>query len=499
MALTLEEQRRLSEIEQTVARREGIGISPAAPVAPEVTGLEQPALSPEEASRLQYLESTLAGRGVTEAEPRARREGAGAEFYEFTKRLEESPVTQTALGLGETIQDIMRGAVESGYDIPRRIGAAVTGEEFVPTAGAEGLPYELGRMGTEMGAFLVAPQATVPARIGQAAAVSAALDPQDAAEAAAMGAAFGAVGEAIPYAGRFAESTIDKFTRTKYTDDLVDEIAKSYNVNKERAWGIINPTFERQKNKEFTSGLVSKIDDFVKKDKEYMTTGIRKSLSTFKKNPTMENMQKLQSQVGRDIRSLDPTDAANQTAIAVRSEWKDAMQGSLKQGLETFEPGSAKLYEEFLESYARDVGPYLSTKKLGDIAKGRAGDVSPQKLKSALIGATRGEGATVPAEHYLGQLVDPLTQKMGRTAGYQMAGGAAPGLALGGMLGGPSGAALGGFLGGATPGALSKLAGTTGASAQREMTRLLEQLYPGFEEITRPAILGLATEIGREE
>lgn len=381
----------------------------------------------------------------------------------------DKPIVEEQSFGGQALHGIGSGLAE----MPIAAYSSLTGSDFQPVRSGSGPAFESFKTGTMMAPYFIpALGATKAARMVTAGAGGYLMNPEDPMggllESLAISSGLEFAG---PLLGKGAEAISDKFTRSNYMEKMAESIRNTYKEEKNAAYGIVKPLFDKFGNTtQIAPKLKTKVNDMIADKKDFLSENADLLLSEFNKNPTLNNLQNLKSQISSDSRGLDLRQAANRKTKDVRSGWNKNLNTAIQDSLETLQKGGAEKYKEFNKAYAIGPGKYEGSKTMKDVIDNKMARMSPKKLQTGVQEAVE---AGAKEGHYLEKILPELQGKNARSGLYQSIAAAL----AGGAIGGPGGA----LLGAATPKLLSTFMPSSAAS-QKEISRIIEAMYPSIKK-----------------
>lgn len=340
----------------------------------------------------------------------------------MVEKIANNPVTNTVLGFGDAIQHQLAniGELASGVsNLPKAHsseGTAYNVGEFLGNTGAfigggellggarlasEGLPL-VGKIAQILGKT---PGAL--SRVAGSSAYGALNEPEDRLKGAGYGAAFGAAGESLPYAGKAIGSLFEQFKPQKLSEKIIDylgngnsleenakllasKVTNLYNSKKIEAKKIYDPIFKHSNlggdvvyptiNK---SGYhsVSTVPEF---DFTGAPSAIKELYGTVKKHPSLQNTHDLQSDIGNEIRRLQDIqkksglnseeDDLLKSYVNARQRMKSDISSTIKQRAPELEGE----YNKATDYYRENLEPYLNNTKIRELAKQKV--INPENV-----------------------------------------------------------------------------------------------------------------------
>lgn len=400
-----------------------------------------------------------------------------------------SPPIQAVLGTGDALSNLMSRAGSSVISpFSQAMGGPRIGSPEIKSG--EGLSYDVGKFIGNVAPYAI--PGTAAGRMATGIVGGGLTRPEDMLGGAVEGAIYSGLGELAPEAargiGKGAQYFADKITRTKYTDDLIKNIASSYEASKQNALSYLNPLMEKYGQKPLSSKLSSALENSYEKRNQYMTPDIEMLKESFDESPTLKKLQDLQSQVGFEMRGLDTSDPAGKLMAQNLKKYRDDLISAMKGSLEQFEPGAGKQYDAFQKEYAKGPAKYQNVKDIRKIIEGQIHGVTPKSLNKSLQKATEGKNPIIPAEHELAKLAPEMKAKLERSNLYTGAGTVGAGV-LSGMAGrsflGPLGYGAGMVGAGMVPYLAPKVANF---AFNEELARLLTQAGKGYAPVRAAAV-----------
>jgi hypothetical protein len=409
-----------------------------------------------------------------------RRQQMQGQDQGFAERLAGSPPVQFTLGAGDSLSNMMSAAKST-----------IFGGRYNPIQTGEGLSYDVGRFAGNVAPFLIpGPHtATVPARLATSAAAGALFSPENPMEGAGQGAIFGAIGETLPpiagAVGKGFKWAGDKFSRNEYSKNLMKSMSDHFKRSQKEAMGYLNPLLNKFGKEELPLEQASLFIDAAEDGKQYLSSKIKNIYKNFSKEPTIENAQKLQSQIGAGIRDIKGVSASDIQTKEYLVELRNSLIDSMKTKFDEIGGDASENYDKFRKIYATETSVYQNNPVLNRIVHGETTGITPKKLDTALQKAIEGTRSKVPEIHEIRPMAEELGQKLDRSSLYSSAVGGGIGMAAGGPYGGLIGAAL--------PKALSifkpDIAGTL---LNEELGRLLGKAGSTIYPSIRQAATGMA-------
>ena len=337
-------------------------------------------------------------------------------------KLANSGGVNTILGAGDALPQTVTGALNliPGVNIPQyksgsgtgytvgnvlgNIGTFVGGGELVDTARAasEAIPYA-GKVASYLGQ-----QNWLPTALRQgigSAGYGAITNPQDAGQGAAHGAELSAGLSLLPGIGQASQY----FRPQQYTNELLNNLGggktieengqnfatmlqNSFKQKEGESDALYNPIHSSVGNNPIYDGALTKDanpnSQYLSLNKSVLNSygpDVNDLHDTFIQNPTFDNAHNLQSQLGTEIRAIDPSNsAADRNAVQNLTKARNSLRGDMDSFLQSSNPpgftgpGLAEQYKAAANHYYNSVSPYLGSSKIADIAQGN--ETNPQNI-----------------------------------------------------------------------------------------------------------------------
>jgi hypothetical protein len=340
--------------------------------------------------------------------------------------------------------DVTKGINDAIKNMSKASYATVTGGEYEPSRSSEGTAYELAYGATNIAPWLI--PATLPVRIASGIGAGYLLSPENPTEGAMDAAMWTAVGESIPFVGKAAKSVSDVVEVPDFVLDMTNQIKTAYTESKDAAYNIVKPIFDEyggiKFKPEYTEQITSIFDGLGTK-----TFELNQFIDLFKKEPSLDNLQKLKSETGKLSRTLDPTDSSNIPSINELKIAESASKDMIKGAFDYVKPGSSKKYDEFSLAYALGPGQFEFSPQMTKLLESRNVKMTPKALESELKLGTQktrkgSDVQTMPEEHYLREALRQVEMATAKSNKYSkglnaasMIGGAGAGYSLFGPVG----------------------------------------------------------------
>lgn len=419
---------------------------------------------------------------------------------------------------GNAAYNTIAGAGDALANIPIAASATLTGTPYHPTRTGEGPWYEAGNIMGNVAPFIatggesIAPEAAaymeknIPSFVksspkiaeGIGSAVNSAkniavgstygglMNPENPMEGMKEGLMYSAFGETLPAlakgAGQIFKSAADKLTRNEYSKDILNKLANHYESAKAAASKVIKPVLNKAGQEHVPDDLAVNLIDRVSENSKIIGKKARTQLESFANSPTVENLHKLQSELGAQARYIKPIKGitehdALEELTAMRESALDALGITLKD----LDPKLLEKYNLFRKIYKVEVSPYLNDKTLNNIAHRKTTGITPETLLTKLEKASEGIEPIAHGAHPVAEAGKALGSKLQKTEAYRdtlipalmsMLGGAG-----GGLMHGPGSAALG-FLAGPT--AAKMLTGGIGKLTNPKIAELMNMIGKAY-------------------
>lgn len=321
--------------------------------------------------------------------------GLGEGFTNAMGYLGQSVVNpvQGLMGMEKTRYQPMKTGSGPGYEIPAAVGRGILGVALSP--------------------------ASMAGRAVAGAGLGAGLNPENPMAGGAEGLLYSFAGETIPGLTKGIGAVADKYTRSKYSKEMMDSLAKNYESARDKAVGYLEPLIDKYGSKEVSTEAFSNIVDTANEYRQYLTGGLKKSYNKFLNDPTIENAQRYQSHAGNKIRSIKGKDSTSINEIEALEELRDKTLDGLKTSFDEIGPGNVDDYNQFRKEYAQNVSPYINNKGVSKIANGATFGKSPQDLQRALAEAIQSSQG-LPMGHPMRQQLQDLTANLDRSKLYNL-------------------------------------------------------------------------------
>ena len=263
--------------------------------------------------------------------------------------------------------------------------------------------------------------ASMAGRVAGGAVGGALMNPESQLAGGAEGTLYSGLAEAIPGGAKGLSWASDKFTRSKYTKDMMDSISNNFNESTEKALSYLNPIMEKYGKEELTEEGFSNIVDSSREFEKYITGSLKKTYNKFLNNPTLENAQRYQSELANKSRRIKSKDATSINEVEALSDVRDSTLDAMNLGFNKMSPNAAEDFFDFRKTYAMEVAPYKNNKELKKIARmgSDAYGITPQSLEQSLFKSFENEVTPVHGNHALRQQANQLQGKNQRTEAYQ--------------------------------------------------------------------------------
>lgn len=413
----------------------------------------------------------------------------GQKSWYSPENLASNPITQGVLGFGDSWSNLMSSGANE-------IISALTGNAARKPMQAKfgsGNAYDVGSFVGEMAPYFVPgpQQSTLPLRVLSSAGISALQSPEDQLKGAAFGGAGQIAGEALGGAaklgGKLAGGLSEKFTRQKYLENLISNLASSKKSAESNAFENLLP-----RNSEIGGKLMpfDQADNVVKEFKnysEYMGPKDKLIYKEFKALPTIENAHRLQSQLFSSANGLNLSDVAGKSKSEAIDLVRKEVLSSLKNSLSAKGEKYGDMYSKYLKDFATDVVPYSQDKLLKDALEGITADITPSKLYKSIEKSI--QKYDIPPSHPISMQARGLKEALDKTDLYSAAAGGLAGLSLGGG----QGALLGAML----PKAVSAFKPDAGIIVNKELKKGLKKVGGKYKYI-KPSFAAAASQMQQD-
>lgn len=292
-------------------------------------------------------------------------------------------------GVSDNVYNSAQAAKTSIPKLANQFGGEFNVPEYNPRKTGTGTAYEVGNVGADFAKGLATDIGSWPVRVASSTAYGAASNPESPIKGGLEGLAWGAIPESAILAAKHAwpklKESAEKVKGSPFAEELSKGIQESYKKNKDEAWGIVKPFFDKYGKTKLNKKFANDVSQLMDSGNQYITSDIKKARKTFMKEPSLDNLQHLQSEVGRETRALDLSQAKNQKAKEVRDTWRGAMIEALEGTMEHMQVGSSELYGKFRPEYRTKVAPYESGKNLQKLSQGKSYGVKPKKVYDEIM------------------------------------------------------------------------------------------------------------------
>ncbi|OGT30410.1 MAG: hypothetical protein A3E87_01620 [Gammaproteobacteria bacterium RIFCSPHIGHO2_12_FULL_35_23] len=268
-------------------------------------------------------------------------------------------------------------------NIAGNIGGFIGGGELLDTARAasEGLPL-IGKIAQGLGGAGLSGFARRALGSG---AYGALTDQDNRLKGAGLTAGLSAIGDAgVPIVNyvrpqKYANSILDTISGGNSLENsaksLAQDIKTAYQARIKEGQSLYDPVFSHSNNSVLGNNVLAQpgsqysklppnlIKKFLPNTKELH--------QQFLENPTVQNAHVLQSQLGSDIRSLEPgKDVATKNTIQLYGKARDAIKSDIHGYLNKINPDLSDQYEKAGQNWLQNVVPYTEGRQLSKIASG---------------------------------------------------------------------------------------------------------------------------------
>lgn len=329
------------------------------------------------------------------------------EVPEPSGRLEKiafNPVTQGVLGAGDAL-----------VNLQKQIYSTLTGSPYEPTVSGGGFGYEMGKFAGEVAPYVVASPASLPARMGFDVAMGALTSPEDVMGGAKEAAAWSAALESLSPIAKGIGKVTAKMNKKDVIDKISKEATEEFSKQAKEAGSLMNESMQAFGDSKISTGLkqsITGLGDELKIGSDIPYTKVKKMYQGFKntKNPTIEQMQKLKSQVSAEQRGIKGTDVFSREQYQKLDYFKNSLNDAITSSLNQLKSGSGDTWRQGNDMYAQIMQGFKDEKVFKDLfEKGK--QPSKNKLNEAMKNLLKAESEGKTKNEFLAEIAQKYTKE----------------------------------------------------------------------------------------